>query len=139
MKILQQDDIKKVIPHRGKMLLIDSVGILREGKVLGKYLFSGDEWFFQGHFDNHPIVPGVILCEVMAQASCCLFSNLQRTGLPYLIGIERVKFRKTVLPGDVFFSICELEGAKPPFYTVKCRGIVKKDVCVEGSITLLLR
>ena len=70
---MNQEEIKKILPHRDHMLLIDEAE-LREGKAYGKKTIYGDEFFLQGHFPGNPVVPGVILCEILGQSACVLLS-----------------------------------------------------------------
>lgn len=64
--VLQRDEISKRLPHREAMLLLDSMTIRPDGTVEAVHGFRGEEWFFKGHFPQRPIVPGVIICEIMA-------------------------------------------------------------------------
>ncbi|HOW27231.1 MAG TPA: 3-hydroxyacyl-ACP dehydratase FabZ [Elusimicrobiota bacterium] len=97
-------DIKKIIPHRYPFLLIDRVDILEEGqRAIGYKCVTGNEAFFQGHFPERPIMPGVLIVESMAQTGCVIL--LRQPGLEgklaFFMGIDAVKFRKPVVPGDV--------------------------------------
>lgn len=114
MKILYKEDIKKIIPHRDPMLLIDEISILEDKSVIGKYYFTGKEWFFKGHFPSKQIVPGVILCELMAQ-TCGLFFDTIKGNTPYLVGLNNTRFRKTVLPKDEINVKCNIVSIKRPF------------------------
>ena len=72
---MNRDEIKTILPHREPMLLLDEAVLTGDGMAEAKYTVRGDEFFLQGHFPDNPIVPGVIQCEMMAQASCVLFAD----------------------------------------------------------------
>jgi len=96
--------ILKAIPHRYPFLLIDQVEILADGKhVIGTKCVSANEPFFQGHFPGHPVMPGVLIVEAMAQtAAAMVLSRPDFAGkLAYFMGIDDAKFRQPVFPGSV--------------------------------------
>ena len=96
---MNRDEIMNILPHRDHMLLLDDV-VNKNGTAVGHYTVRGDEFFLKGHFPNHPIVPGVILCEILAQSACVLMQDAMSEGkLPVYTGLNNVKFRSPVKPG----------------------------------------
>jgi len=96
--------ILNAIPHRYPFLLIDQVEIMADGKhVIGTKCVSANEPFFQGHFPGHPVMPGVLIVEAMAQtAAAMVLSRPDFAGkLAYFMGIDDAKFRQPVFPGSV--------------------------------------
>ena len=108
---MNRDELKKILPHREPMLLIDEAVSNEDGTATAYYTVRGDEFFLQGHFPGNPIMPGVIQCEIMAQSACVLFAEAMREGgvLAVYTGIDKVRFRRMVKPGDK----ARIEG-KPP-------------------------
>lgn len=139
MKKLCRAELENMIPHRDAMLLVDELTLFDDGIVEGSYCFSGSEWFFQGHFPGKPIVPGIILCEIMAQSSCGILSPGIEGKIPYLISIQNTKFRKTVIPGDTVVARGRLKEIKGPFYFVSCKAFVQNTLCAEGEMSFVLR
>lgn len=96
-------DILNTIPHRYPILMIDTAEIVEpEKRITGYKCVSGNEPFFQGHFPGRPIMPGVLIVEAMAQTACVLFlcKPEMKDKLAFFMGIDKVKFRKPVVPGD---------------------------------------
>ncbi|MGZ3407202.1 MAG: 3-hydroxyacyl-ACP dehydratase FabZ [Polyangia bacterium] len=96
--------IERVIPHRFPFLMIDRVVELGDDKVVALKNVSANEPYFVGHFPGHPIMPGVLQVEAMAQAGAVLALNQMaepgQSPLVFFMGIDKVKFRKPVVPGD---------------------------------------
>lgn len=135
---MELDEIKKVLPHREPMLLVERVE-LDGGEAAGYYTVKGDEWFLQGHFPDNPVVPGVILCEMMAQACCALLDKQAANGsTPYLARLDNVKFRQPVKPGDTFESRCRITRVKAPFYFAQASGYVAGKAVVSASMSFAL-
>lgn len=129
------DEIKQILPHRDNMLLLDEVELI-DGKAHGKKKITGDEWFLKGHFPDRPVVPGVILCEILAQSVCvCLDDVLKDSTLPFFTGLDKVKFRTPVVPGDLFETECEIVKIREPFYFAKGKGYVNKKLCVSAEFS----
>ena len=136
MSILNRSDIEKILPHRAPMLLVDEME--RDGEhAIGRYTVKGDEFFLQGHFPGNPVVPGVILCEMMAQSACLL---VEESGdfTPYFTGMNNVKFRNKVLPGDTIEFKNSLSAKKGPFYFIKSSGSVGGKLCVSGELSFVV-
>jgi len=134
---MDRNEIKNILPHREPMLLLDEVE-LQDGISTGRYTVRGDEFFLQGHFPGNPVVPGVILCEMMAQ-SACLLTGLDETSgekyTPYFTGMNKVKFRQKVLSGDTVTFKCTLVKKKEPFYFIQGSGYVNETLCVSGELS----
>ena len=96
------EKIHAAIPHRAPMLLVDEIISQEDSKIVCKKNFHADEYFFQGHYPGHPLVPGVILCESAVQAGAVLLANVVsgEEGVPVLTRMNDVKFKKMVHPGD---------------------------------------
>ena len=125
------------------MLLVDEVMV--EGEVVtGRYTVRGDEWFLQGHFPDNPVVPGVILCEMMAQSACVLLPGLAESGMtPYFAGLDKVRFKHMVLPGDTVTFTCTITGSKPTpnggIYFGQGEGHVAETLCITGEFAFAVR
>jgi 3-hydroxyacyl-[acyl-carrier-protein] dehydratase len=101
----------EVLPHRPPFLFVDRISALEVGvSATGHWKLSGDEWFFSGHFPGRPTLPGVLICEAIAQvgAYCVLVSPEHATKLPLFGGIDSARFRRQVIPGDELEMTVEL-------------------------------
>jgi len=137
-KTFNQQEITTILPHRPPMLLIEE-GTLEGDTSICQYTVRGDEFFLQGHFPGNPVVPGVILCEMMAQASCLLVEQKDSgTFTPYFTGMDKVKFKRKVLPGDCITLKSTLQRHKGVFYFVKCAAYVDEALCCSGEISFAL-
>lgn len=136
---MNKDELKQILPHREPMLLLDEAELKEDNFAVGKYTVKGDEWFLQGHFPGMPIVPGVVQCEMLAQTCCMLLAEQVKGKLPLFAGLDRVRFKNKVLPGDTLVMECSLTRSRPPFYFAKGRGSVdgKPVVCAELSFALV--
>ena len=104
MSLMNNMQIMDVIPHRYPFLLIDTIEEIEEGtKAVGKKCVSANEPFFQGHFPSNPVMPGVLIIEALAQVGAvAMLSDPQMKGkTAYFAGIDKARFRRKVIPGDV--------------------------------------
>jgi len=131
---MTREELKQIIPHREPMLLIDEV-ILDDGKAIGTYHVRGDEFFLQGHFPCNPILPGVIQCEMAAQTCAVLFTEQIKGKTPLFTGINNVKFKNPIKPGDTIKFICEIDRIKEPFYFTKGKAYVGEKLCMSGEFS----
>lgn len=132
---LDREDIMKILPHRDNMLLLDDAEN-QDGTAVGHYHVTGEEFFLKGHFPDNPIVPGVILCEILAQSACVLLADAATGGkLTLYTGLDRVRFRSSVKPGDTIETRCVIKRAKPPFYFAEGSASVDGRVCVTAEFS----
>ena len=120
------------------MLLIDEAEIV-DGKAHAKRKITGEEFFLRGHFPGNPVVPGVILCEILAQSTCVLLADTMDDSVtPYFSGLNNVKFKHPVKPGDTVETECEITRAKGVFYFASGKGFVDGKLCVSADFSFAL-
>lgn len=133
MSILDTIAIQKILPHRFPFLLVDKIiEIEPRVRIVGIKQVTFNEYFFQGHFPEAPVMPGVLQIEALAQCGAILalreFEDRERK-IPFFSGIERAKFRRPVVPGDTLRL--EVEALRIGSRVLKMRGVAK----VDGNIT----
>lgn len=132
---MNREEIMTILPHRDNMLLLDDAEN-KGGTAVGHYTVRGDEFFLKGHFPGNPIVPGVILCEILAQSACVLMQDVMSEGkLPVYTGLNNVKFRSPVKPGDTVEARCHIKRAKHPFYFAQGTVSVGERLCVVAEFS----
>ena len=113
--VYNSDQIKEILPHRYPFLLVDRIEEIIDNKiVIAKKCLSVNEPFFQGHFPQKAVMPGVLMLEAMAQAGACLLlSQEENKGkIAFFAGVKNAKFRGVVTPGDVIEIRVELDKIK---------------------------
>jgi len=132
------DEVMQILPHRFPFLMVDRIiGFEGETKCVGIKTVTINEPFFQGHFPGHPVMPGVMQVEAMAQVASILLFKLAKTTsrIGYFMSADGVKFRKPVLPGDTIFIHAELTKSRGErLAKAKCHCVVNDAVVSEGEL-----
>ena len=138
MTRLGRREIEAIIPHREPFLLLDEVVELDPGaRVVARKHVRDDEWYLAGHFPGRPIMPGVLMVEALAQAGAVavLSDDANRGKLALFAGIDDVRFKRIVEPGDEIELVCEIERMRGPVGRGKARATVDGDLAVRGVLT----
>src|SRR5947209_2934668 len=139
---LDRAGIEALIPHRDPFLLIDRVTELEPGvRAVAEHTFTGKEWYQAGHFPGNPIVPGVILVESCAQTATVMAMSVPeyRDGLGLFAGIEEMKFRRMVKPGDTARFEAVVDKMRRGFARVNVKTYVGDEVAAEGTIIAIFQ
>ena len=137
-----KEAIKTILPHREPMLLIDEATIDEEGVGHCRYTVKEDEFFTRGHFPGNPVVPGVILCEIMAQSCAILVKDEIPGNMTLYTGLNNVRFKNMVHPGDV----CEITAhmvsrrvtGDNKLFMCSARLDVNGKLCSKGDLSFAL-
>lgn len=135
---LDAAQIQAIIPHRYPILLVDRITVLEPGKrVVGYKNVSMGDAFFQGHFPEYPVMPGVLIVEAIAQAgSVLVLSQPENRGkLAFFAGIDNCRFRQQVRPGDVLRLEMEVTAARGPVGKGRGRAFVGEKLACEADLT----
>lgn len=135
---LNINDIMKLLPHRYPFLLVDKIVELEpKKKIVGIKNVSINEPFFQGHFPGHPVMPGVLIIEAMAQVGgifATISDNIGDDKVTYFAGIDNARFRKPVMPGDVLRFELELTNCRRGLYCFSGKAYVDGNLVAEADL-----
>ena len=143
VKVLLHKDIISLIPHRYPFLLIDKItNIVLEKSVTGIKSVTFNEPFFQGHFPDYPVMPGVLILEAMAQTAACLVAfadkSLSNDNLVFFTGIEKAKFKKPVTPGCILTINVNILANKQTLYKFNAEALVDNTVMATSNFSAML-
>lgn len=130
---MNKTEIMDILPHRDDMLLLDEAHLGEDGAAHGSYTVRGDEFFLHGHFPGNPIMPGVIQCEIIAQTACVLLANEIKGRTPLYAGIDKVRFRRPVRPGDTLETTIRLKRHMANLYVCTGEARVGDELCSSGE------
>lgn len=131
------NEILTILPHRYPFILVDRILELEEGKrIVGIKNVTINERFFQGHFPDHPIMPGVLLIEAMAQVGGILAfkSAGVKNKVVYFLGIDKARFRQPVFPGDQVRFVLEVLKHRKTIWTFKGEAFVGEKLVAEAEL-----
>lgn len=141
MAVYTTKEIMEIIPHRQPFLLIDTIEELEPGKrALGKKCVSMGEPYFGGHFPGNPVMPGVLIIEALAQVGAVAMLDLpeMKGKTAYFAGIDKARFRKKVVPGDVLMLETEIVKVKGPIGVGKAQAFVEGKKVAEAELTFAI-
>ncbi len=139
--MLNKDEIKEIIPQREPFLMIDEVEEFIPGESATAYKYvNSEEWYFKGHFPNNPIMPGVLITESLAQTGAvAILSMEENKGKNALFaGIDKMKFKKMVVPGDKLKLEVKIIKQKGPIGVGEALATVDGKVAAKGELTFAL-
>ena len=139
--IMDVKQIQEILPHRYPFLLVDRVLEMEEGKrIVASKAVTMNEYFFQGHFPQEPVMPGVLIMEALAQTGAIAVLSMEqnRGKIAYFGGMNKVKFRNKVVPGDVLTLEMEIRKLKSRAGIGKGTAYVDGKKVAEGELTFMI-
>ena len=140
--VLNIEEIMEVIPHRYPFLFVDKAEIVESGvKGVGYKNVTMNEYFFQGHYPGMPVIPGVIIIEIMAQVGAViLLSHDDYKGkVPYFAGINKARFKRKVVPGDTLKVEVEIIKIRGSIGIGQGKAYVGDEIAAEGEFMFAIQ
>ena len=140
--LYNKEQIKEIIPHRDPFLLIDEIEELEPGKRVVAYKnMTPEEFWFKGHFPDYPVVPGVLMLEMCAQAGAvAMLAMPENKGkIGFFGGVKEAKFRRQVVPGDLLRIEVEIIKVKGPVGVGKAIATVNGEKAVSAEISFAIK
>ena len=139
---MTREEIKFYLPHREPMLLVDEVTVVKDENdndvAQALYYVTGYEYFLQGHFPQNPVVPGVILCEIMGQSSSILMKEELIGRTPFFTGMTDVRFKRPAVPHDTLEITARIYNRRALIFFVEASIHIKGELCASGKFTFAL-
>lgn len=140
--MLDKEQIKAIIPHRDPFLFIDEIVELEPGRrAVGVKRLTGEESFFKGHFPAYPVMPGVLIIEALAQVGAVAALSLEENKgkIAFFAGLDNVRFREQVRPGDTLRLECELVKMRGPIGKGTASAHLGDKVAAQAELTFALK
>lgn len=140
--MLYINQIQNLLPHRYPFLLVDRIAEIDNGKIVGVKNVSINEEFFQGHYPGHPIMPGVLIIESMAQVGGFLMmKDLENPEgkLPFFAGIDKARFRRPVVPGDQLKIVGEMLKSRGSIAKISAKAYVDDELAAEAELMFAIQ
>jgi len=132
--------IKKIIPHRYPLLLVDRIIEMVPGeRVVGLKSVTGNEPFFEGHFPDYPVMPGVLIIEALAQTGAVMMLQESEVQIPLFAGIDKARFRRQVVPGDQLRLELVVLRARAGTCKMTAKAFVDGELAAEAEIMAVAR
>ncbi len=140
VKTISKEESKQFLPHREPFLLLDKACVLEDEKYIsGSRFFTGEEYFFKGHFPAHPVVPGVLILEIMSQVGAAVIMQHERFKgkVGFLVSVDNAKFRGQVQPGDELKVAIEVlkVGRMTKLYA---ESYTSQGLCAEAQLNFII-